>query len=102
MAGLTVHNFVSAATRIAIALVVIRAFARKSAKTVGTFWVDLTRATLVVLLPISFLASLFLVWQCMPQNFDPYTTAPPVAGAWQTIAQGPVASQVAIKMLGTN
>ncbi|MFC3675447.1 potassium-transporting ATPase subunit KdpA [Ferrovibrio xuzhouensis] len=102
MAGLTVHNFVSAATGIAIALVVIRAFARKSAKTVGNFWVDLTRATLGLLLPVSFIAALFLVWQGMPQNLDPYTTATTVEGARQVIAQGPVASQVAIKMLGTN
>src|SRR3546814_17232886 len=87
MAGLTVHNFVSAATDIAIALVVIRAFARKSAKTVGNFWVDLTRCVLGVLLPISFVAALFLVWQGMPQNFDPYTTATTVEGARPPIAQ---------------
>ncbi|WP_374467324.1 potassium-transporting ATPase subunit KdpA [Ferrovibrio sp.] len=102
MAGLTVQNFVSAATGIAIALVVIRAFARKSAKTVGNFWVDLTRATLGVLLPIAFVAAIFLIWQGMPQNFDVYTTATTLEGAQQVIAQGPVASQVAIKMLGTN
>jgi K+-transporting ATPase ATPase A chain len=102
MAGLTVQNFVSAATGIAIALVVIRAFARKSAKTVGNFWVDFTRATLGVLLPIAFVAAIFLIWQGMPQNFDVYTTATTLEGAQQVIAQGPVASQVAIKMLGTN
>ncbi|MBS4049165.1 MAG: potassium-transporting ATPase subunit KdpA [Alphaproteobacteria bacterium] len=102
MAGLTVQNFVSAATGIAIALVVIRAFARKSAKTVGNFWTDLTRATLGLLLPGAFVAAIFLIWQGMPQNFDAYTTATTLEGAQQVIAQGPVASQVAIKMLGTN
>lgn len=102
MAGLTVQNFVSAATGIAIALVVIRAFARKSVKTIGNFWIDLTRATLGVLLPIAVVAAVFLIWQGMPQNFDAYTTATTLEGAQQVIAQGPVASQVAIKMLGTN
>ena len=102
MVGLTVQNFVSAATGIAIALVVIRAFARKSVKTIGNFWVDLTRATLGVLLPGAALAAIFLIWQGMPQNLDPYTTAATLEGAEQIIAQGPVASQVAIKMLGTN
>lgn len=102
MAGLTVQNFVSAATGIAIALVVIRAFARKSAKTVGNFWTDLTRATLGLLLPGAAIAAVFLIWQGMPQNFDAYTTATTLEGAQQVIAQGPVASQVAIKMLGTN
>ncbi|MFN3400505.1 MAG: potassium-transporting ATPase subunit KdpA, partial [Ferrovibrio sp.] len=102
MAGLTVQNFVSAATGIAIALVVIRAFARKSAKTVGNFWTDLTRATLGLLLPGAIIAAIFLIWQGMPQNFDAYTTATTLEGAQQVIAQGPVASQVAIKMLGTN
>ena len=102
MAGLTVQNFLSAATGIAIALVVIRAFARKSVKTIGNFWVDLTRATLGVLLPIAFVAAIFLIWQGMPQNFDAYVTATTLEGAEQVIAQGPVASQVAIKMLGTN
>jgi K+-transporting ATPase ATPase A chain len=102
MAGLTVQNFVSAATGIAIALVVIRAFARKSAKTVGNFWTDLTRATLGLLLPGAVIAAVFLIWQGMPQNFDAYTTATTLEGAQQVIAQGPVASQVAIKMLGTN
>lgn len=102
MVGLTVQNFVSAATGIAIALVVIRAFARKSAKTVGNFWVDLTRATLGLLLPGAILAAVILIWQGMPQNLDAYTTATTLEGAQQVIAQGPVASQVAIKMLGTN
>lgn len=102
MAGLTVQNFVSAATGIAIALVVIRAFARKSAKTLGNFWTDLTRATLGLLLPGAIIAAVFLIWQGMPQNLDAYTTAVTLEGAQQVIAQGPVASQVAIKMLGTN
>jgi K+-transporting ATPase ATPase A chain len=102
MVGLTVQNFVSAATGISIALVVIRAFARKSARTVGNFWTDLTRATLGLLLPGAIIAAVFLIWQGMPQNFDAYTTATTVEGAQQVIAQGPVASQVAIKMLGTN
>jgi K+-transporting ATPase ATPase A chain len=102
MAGLTVHNFVSAATGIALALALVRGFARRSARSVGNFWVDLTRATLYVLLPLSIVAGLFLVWQGVPQNLNPYTEATTLEGARQVIAQGPVASQEAIKMLGTN
>jgi potassium-transporting ATPase potassium-binding subunit len=102
MAGLTVHNFVSAATGIAIATALIRGFARRSAQTIGNFWVDLTRTTLYVLLPISIVAALFLVFQGMPQNLNSYVDATTLEGAKQTIAQGPVASQIAIKMLGTN
>jgi K+-transporting ATPase ATPase A chain len=102
MLGLTVHNFVSAATGIGLALALVRGFARRSAQTVGNFWVDLTRATLYVLLPISFFAALFLVWQGMPQNFSAYTDVATLEGGKQLIAQGPVASQVAIKTLGTN
>jgi K+-transporting ATPase ATPase A chain len=102
MAGLTVHNFVSAATGIAIAVALIRGFARKSTQTIGNFWVDMTRAALYVLLPISILAALFLVFQGMPQNLNSYVEATTLEGAKQTIAQGPVASQIAIKMLGTN
>src|SRR6201991_1505574 len=102
MAGLTVHNFVSAATGIALALALIRGFARKSAKTVGNFWVDLTRCTLYVLLPMAVLMALFLVWQGVPQNLGSYTAATGLEGVKQLIAQGPVASQEAIKMLGTN
>ena len=102
MLGLTVHNFVSAATGIALAMALVRGFARRSAKTVGNFWVDLTRCTLYVLLPISIVAALFLVWQGMPQNLHAYTDVATLEGAKQTIAQGPVASQIAIKMLGTN
>jgi K+-transporting ATPase ATPase A chain len=102
MAGLTVHNFVSAATGIALAVALIRGFARKSAQGIGNFWADLTRCCLYVLLPICIVFALFLVWQGMPQNLDPYATATTLDGTQQTIAQGPVASQVAIKMLGTN
>jgi K+-transporting ATPase ATPase A chain len=102
MLGLTVHNFVSAATGIALALALIRGFARRSAKTVGNFWADLTRCTLYVLLPMAVLMALFLVWQGVPQNLGAYTQAVGLEGARQLIAQGPVASQEAIKMLGTN
>lgn len=102
MAGLAVQNFLSAATGIALALALVRGFARRSARTIGNFWVDMTRATLYVLLPISIVAAIFFVWQGVPQNFDAYTMATTVEGAQQTIAQGPVASQLAIKMLGTN
>jgi K+-transporting ATPase ATPase A chain len=102
MLGLTVHNFVSAATGIALALALVRGFARRSAKTVGNFWVDLTRATLYVLLPLAVIVALALVWQGVPQNLGAYTAATGLEGARQLIAQGPVASQEAIKMLGTN
>jgi potassium-transporting ATPase potassium-binding subunit len=102
MLGLTVQNFLSAATGIALALALIRGFARKSAQGVGNFWVDLVRCTLYVLLPICFVAALFFVWQGMPQNLNGYVEATTLEGAQQTIAQGPVASQLAIKMLGTN
>ena len=102
MAGLTVQNFVSAATGIALAIALIRAFARHSAQTLGNFWVDLVRTTLWVLLPLSLILALVLVWQGVPQNVQAYVDATTVEGASQTIAQGPVASQEAIKMLGTN
>jgi K+-transporting ATPase ATPase A chain len=102
MLGLTVHNFVSAATGIALAVVLVRGFARRSGKSIGNFWVDLTRCTLYILLPISIVAALFLVWQGMPQNLHAYTDVLTLEGGKQTIAQGPVASQIAIKMLGTN
>jgi len=102
MLGLTMHNFVSAATGIALALALIRGFARRSARTVGNFWADLTRCTLYVLLPLSLVMALFLVWQGVPQNLGAYTQAIGLEGAKQLIAQGPVASQEAIKMLGTN
>ncbi|HUZ62874.1 MAG TPA: potassium-transporting ATPase subunit KdpA [Acetobacteraceae bacterium] len=102
MAGLTVHNFLSAATGIALALALIRGFARRSAKTVGNFWVDMTRCTLYVLLPVAIVGALFFVWQGVPQNLHPYVTAQTIQGAKQVIAQGPVASQEVIKMFGTN
>jgi len=102
MLGLTHQNFLSAATGIAIAMALIRGFARASARTVGNFWVDVTRCTLYVLLPICIVYSLFLVWQGMPQTLGAYVDATTLEGAKQTIAVGPVASQVAIKMLGTN
>src|SRR5450631_2217124 len=102
MAGLTVHNFMSAATGIALALALIRGFARREAKGIGNFWVDLTRGTLYVLLPIAIVVGLFFVWQGMPQNLAAYTDVTTLEGAKQTIAQGPVASQEVIKMLGTN
>ncbi len=102
MVGLTSHNFLSAAAGIAMAAAVIRGFARRSAKTIGNFWVDLTRTTLWVLLPLSLIFALFLVWQGVPDNFSPYVNATTLEGTPQTIAQGPVASQEIIKELGTN
>ncbi len=102
MAGLTVHNFLSAATGIALALALVRGFARREAKTIGNFWVDLTRGTLYVLLPLSVVLALFFVWQGMPQNLNAYADAATLEGAKQTIAQGPVASQEVIKIFGTN
>ncbi len=102
MAGLAVHNFVSAATGIALAIALIRGFARRSAQGIGNFWVDLTRSVLYVLLPISVVVALFFVWQGMPQNFSAYTDATTLEGGKQLIAQGPVASQEVIKLLGTN
>ena len=102
MAGLTVHNFVSAAAGIAMALALIRGFARRQANTIGNFWVDLTRCTLYILLPISVVLGLFYVWQGMPQTLGPYVDAATLDGAKQTIAVGPVASQEAIKIFGTN
>jgi K+-transporting ATPase ATPase A chain len=102
MVGLTTQNFVSAATGIALAVALIRAFARASAKTVGNFWVDLTRCTLYILLPISIVAALFLIWQGVPQNMGAYVDAITLEGAKQMLSQGPAASQIAIKQLGTN
>src|SRR4051812_21842647 len=102
MAGLTFHNFVSAATGIALAVALVRGFARASARTVGNFWVDLTRCTLYILLPLCIVYALFLVWQGAPQTLGAYVDATTLEGAKQTIALGPVASQEAIKMLGTN
>ncbi len=102
MLGLTHQNFLSAASAIAIAIAVIRGFSRASARTVGSFWVDVTRCTLYVLLPVCIVYALFLVWQGMPQTLGAYVDATTLEGARQTIAVGPVASQVAIKMFGTN
>jgi K+-transporting ATPase ATPase A chain len=102
MLGLTTQNFVSAATGIALAVALIRAFARASAKTVGNFWVDLTRTTLYVLLPLSIIAAFILIWQGVPQDLGPYVDATTLEGAKQTLSQGPAASQIAIKQLGTN
>ena len=102
MAALTVQNFVSAAAGIAVAIALIRGFARHEAETLGNFWVDLTRATLYVLMPIAVIAALVLSSQGVIQNFHSYTTATTLEGDTQTIAQGPVASQEAIKQLGTN
>ena len=102
MAGLTVHNFLSAATGIALALALIRGFSRRSAKSVGNFWVDMTRCTLYLLLPICIVVGLVMVWQGVPQNLSAYTDVTTLEGGKQLIAQGPVASQEVIKMLGTN
>src|SRR5947209_6393265 len=102
MVGLTHQNFLSAATGIALAVALIRGFSRASMRTVGNFWVDVTRTTLYVLLPICVIYTLFLVSQGMPQTLGDYVEATALEGAKQTIAVGPVASQVAIKMLGTN
>jgi len=102
MVGLTVQNFVSAATGIALAIALIRGFARASMQTVGNFWVDLTRTTLYVLLPISIVGALILIWQGVPQNLGAYVDATTLEGAKQTLSQGPAASQIAIKQLGTN
>jgi len=102
MAGLTVQNFVSAATGIALAVALVRGFARAGVRTVGNFWVDLTRCTLYVLLPLCLVYALFLVWQGVPQTLAGAVDATTLEGAKQTIALGPVASQEAIKMLGTN
>jgi K+-transporting ATPase ATPase A chain len=102
MVGLTHQNFLSAATGIVLAVALIRGFARASVRTVGNFWVDVTRCTLYILLPICIVYALFLVGQGMPQTLGDYVEVTTLEGAKQTIAVGPVASQVAIKMLGTN
>ncbi len=102
MLALTVQNFMSAAAGIAIAMAFVRGFARKSSRTIGNFWVDLTRVTLYGLIPLCILYTLFLVWQGVPQTLAGFVDAVTLEGAKQTIAVGPVASQEAIKMLGTN
>jgi K+-transporting ATPase ATPase A chain len=102
MVGLTHQNFLSAATGIALAMALIRGFSRAPARTVGNFWVDITHCTLYILLPMCVLYALFLVWQGIPRTLGSYVEATTLEGGKQTIAVGPVASQVAIKMLGTN
>src|SRR5246127_4145031 len=102
MLGLTHQNYLSAATGIVLAVALIRGFARHSVRTVGNFWVDMTRCTLYVLIPICVPYELFLVWQGIPQTLGAYVEATTLEGAKQTIALGQVASQIAIKMLGTN
>lgn len=103
MVGLALHNFTSAATGIAVAAAFVRGIARSAATTVGSFWVDLVRVTYYLLLPLCLVLAVFLVSQGTIQNFEPYVLAHTLdGGAAQTIAQGPMASQVAIKMLGTN
>ncbi len=100
--ALTVQNFVSAAAGMAIAAAVIRGFASREVRVLGNFWVDLTRSVLYILLPLSIVLGLVLVWQGVPQNWMHYVDATTLQGAHQTIAQGPAASQIAIKQLGTN
>ncbi len=102
MVGLTVQNFLSAAVGITVAVALIRGLAARSGRSIGNFWVDLIRTILYVLLPISFVAALVLVSQGALQNLAHYVTATGPTGLVQTIAQGPVASQEAIKLLGTN
>jgi K+-transporting ATPase ATPase A chain len=102
MAGLAVHNFVSAATGIAVAVALVRGLVRRQAKSIGNFWADLTRCTLYILLPLSILIAVVLAQQGVVQTFDGYQTATTVEGAPQQIPLGPVASQIAIKQLGTN
>ena len=102
MAGLAFHNFASAATGIVLAVALIRGLARRSAQTLGNFWVDLTRCTLYILLPLSIVGALVYVSQGMVQNFNTYTMVHTLQGTTQVIAQGPVASQEFIKNLGTN
>jgi K+-transporting ATPase ATPase A chain len=102
MAGLAVQNFVSAAVGIAVLAAVVRGLARRSSDTIGNFWVDTYRTLVYVLLPLSLIVAVILIWQGVPQTFDAHATATTVQGATQTIARGPVASQIAIKQLGTN
>jgi K+-transporting ATPase ATPase A chain len=102
MTQLAYHNFISGAAGIAVAVALVRGIARRSAGRIGNFWVDTVRATLYVLLPLSFIAAFFLVQQGAIQNFKPYLDVTTLEGAKQTIAMGPVASQESIKQLGTN
>ncbi|HUK18482.1 MAG TPA: potassium-transporting ATPase subunit KdpA [Bryobacteraceae bacterium] len=102
MLALATHNFFSAALGIAVAIAFVRGFARHSVNTLGNFWVDLTRCTLYVLMPLAVIGALLLVSQGVIQNFHPYTKAATLEGSVQTFTQGPAASQEAIKMIGTN
>ncbi len=102
MSGLAFQNFASAAVGVVLAVAVIRGFTRRSARALGNFWVDLIRCFLYILLPVCFVYALFLVWQGVPQNFNAYVHVTGIQGFAQTIAQGPVASQEAIKLFGTN
>ena len=102
MAALAVQNFVSAAVGIAIAVALIRGFARHTTKTIGNFWADVVRCTLYILLPICVLTTIFFVSQGCIQNFKEPVTAQTLEGTQQVIEQGPLASQLSIKMLGTN
>jgi potassium-transporting ATPase potassium-binding subunit len=102
MAALAVQNFVSVAVGLSVAAALVRSIARKSGKTIGNFWADLVRVSLYILLPISIVFASFFIAEGVPQNFSPYIQAETVEGGVQTIAQGPVASQEAIKLLGTN
>jgi K+-transporting ATPase ATPase A chain len=102
MAGLTVQNFVSAATGIAVLVAFCRGIGRRSTQNLGNFWTDMTRATLYGLLPLCIIMALFLVWQGVPQTFAHYVDAVTLQGADQSIPLGPAASQIAIKQLGTN
>jgi len=102
MFGLVIHNFLSAATGIALAFALFRGFARREAKSIGNFWADTTRVTLYLLLPISIVYAVYLIWSGVPQTFVQSVDATTLEGVKQTIALGPVASQEAIKMLGTN
>jgi potassium-transporting ATPase potassium-binding subunit len=102
MGGLAVQNFTSAAAGIAMAIAFIRGFSRRSAKSIGNYWVDMTRTILYILLPLSVVITLVYVWQGMPQTFAAHATATTLEGAKQALALGPVASQEAIKILGTN
>src|SRR5258708_25050363 len=102
MLGLATHNFFSAAAGMAVAIALVRGFARHASDKIGNFWVDLTRATVYILLPMSLVVAIALTSQGVIQNFRPYTKAATVEGPTQNVAQGPIASQEAIKMLGTN
>ncbi len=102
MTLLAVRNFTSAATGLVVAIALVRGLTRRSASTIGNYWVDMTRAVLYILLPIAFVFALVLVWQGMPQTFDAPATVTTVEGAQQTLALGPIASQEIIKELGNN